>query len=387
MNKMLNKKQNRLMQIAGNILVIYCIVIYCLFLSAFATNELFAQVVAVFQFILIVILSLIYYSYNNKIEVKYAFKVLLFAVVVLGIYLFKKLTIGSLLTALALFFTIDLLKGVYISKYMRMAMFILCNIVLFIFLISIKTPAQSNVNLMVFKFLFINFTLNLNSASYLVLLCYLFSFLHLFNNKNFCIYFLIYTAAIVFLLYLLKSRAVMVALAGFLVAAFFFGKKMTLRKSYKLFTLVTLGSFLFVIFYVVLASIPSLENFTVLGKPIFTGRQEIWLKSLKQINIESFLFGRGSDIYEVHNSLCSMFLSFGIATLLIYLSQCFGWLNSLFRSSKVSYQMNIAILAQFSIFIVAFFETNLTYAPFVIISLLFIPLSESYRRDSTIKGC
>ena len=179
-----------------------------------------------------------------------------------------------------------------------------------------------------------------------------------------------------------RGRGSFIMLIFFLLFRFIIPKKWWEKKGFYRFIVVfsTLGSLLFVAFYVVLGTTGINFRLPFFYKNLFTGREAIWLEFWNLFKAKP-LTGIGTNVtiesffeFNVHNAMYNILVIHGLIVFvltLVLMFRRFRKYQSTFTKSFVSMS---ALLAVFAVCIESFFDVDLIWANYSL-NLLFLLLA------------
>ena len=235
--------------------------------------------------------------------------------------------------------------------------------------------------------------LNTNTIGYIIFILFLFAY----DYSNFIlkprykkIYIILLCTLTFVQIYATASRSVLLAFVTYLVLSIL-PKKIIAKGLLKAISICTLlfGSIVFAYIYVLKSY--STETVEIVGgKRVFSGRQEIWSEVIRLFSNE-YWFGIGSRVkltsfgsFNIHNSMLNILVVYGVINFLIVCLLLGSRINSAFSKLNIRDYAPNMVFALVSLFIVAFFETNLVW-PSVSFYLLLVFCYINIDKDKALK--
>lgn len=340
----------------ANVSKLMMILAYILLLIPFVSLQMYSLFTEKYSIILVILILVLIFS-KGVLKINYNKIIMVFILLLLGVYILK--TNGSglgmllqIIWPLALLYLFSDLP--FNKNYSRL--FFLISL---IFLIIFYYTAFSYGSVELYLTEYTDEKLNPNTTGLLIAcLTLLIKFFGEYGYRKRKIQYVLYlTSAIA--IYYCGSR---MAFVGFIVCVIFaeFAKKLTQHK--KLLKTVIILIFiigLFIpIFYIGLYKSGLYNEYEILGKQLFTGRQYIWMNFFEYIqkNMPFSLFigsGYREDFYvlgrfNLHNTFLTIFAEFGIFGLLIYGAFILKYIDKIFdreRNGSInSHQWNLFLI-------------------------------------------
>lgn len=170
----------------------------------------------------------------------------------------------------------------------------------------------------------------------------------LFNKHIFKIVIIALIASNIYMMYLTKARS---SLAAILIVLFIYIVK---NKNFKhhpiLSTLCVISPFIFIFLYTYLYEHNYFLDLEILGKTIYSGREDYYLEILHEIKLYDFgmIFGHFTEFQNTHNSALSLIRFFGLFGMTVYYIYIIINMHNMTKNgfqNKIAYICFIAILA------------------------------------------
>lgn len=272
--------------------------------------------------------------------------------------LFKDASDGTLVTII---FILLLLIELPKFNYNKNIYIVLASIFLFMFVFAKNNYMPGTRNLG-YTFFIIKFQTNPNGIAYLIFSFYVILSICLGKLKNqFIIQNILFFISL-YGVYVNKSRTVLIAIVIYYVFTVIISNKVWKNNFFYKLSKISVFSFVLVfpIIYVLIFKLAD-GNMVILGKPLFTGRETLWLNAFKAIK-EDFILGIGfTDNYvHAHNSFLLILHIYGAIIFAIYILLFNKELNVIYKSIKENNNLAVkSLVAVYCYLFIATFETNL----------------------------
>lgn len=272
---------------------------------------------------------------------------------------------GSVVTTLASFAILLIMKEMNFTETQKKYYRIL-NISLILFLFFFSFLGFNNYNY------FINHKYNPNGLGFFILYGFLqwAGIADLSNKKGKSLFIILCFCTIVGL-FNFKSRSTITALFCYLIFLLA-PKSIVTRKSFMIVTIFIITGTLFPMIYVSIYK--SGINFSIFGKSLFTGREDIWMTMFELFaeNPLSIFLGLGSNVQlweygmETHNNYYNLIVCFGVFYYFIYFGFILYFINIAAKNIKEVHTRRLISGFVATALISGFFEIT-TFSPFFFI--------------------
>lgn len=279
---------------------------------------------------------------------------------------------GSSLTYANSVLLILCFNNMALRKRQLSKLFILCSMVILLIIITssrdgieyvLITGNRYNPN-MIGMFLFASLVLGFSGISYLTITK---------NTKR--VLYIVLFLLVIFLQLQTEARTSLIAEIAYVVLVIMRHKLKFFNKERRFKMLVIIGFMLCLlipVIYVALYNYVDGQSIVILGKNLFTGRQNVWSDAFSMIG-RNPIFGVGNEelfmgVYaSAHNSLLAIWKTSGGILLIIYIISCVSYKSKKTAQFEVNLFMRYAIIP---VIFIAAFETILTDSHLYIMALL-----------------
>lgn len=274
--------------------------------------------------------------------------------------------------------TFFILIGSYISQTGIGSLIVFLNFITLVLLVKhirIDQKTKKIVSLIIFIFWVfynINYTtlsFNPNSIGYIFLLTMIFPVSILLKTSlNSLLGFTIFSITF-FQILNTENRSSFIAMLVIIFIFCSFGYLSLNNRLVKniIFSLLTLGSILFSYVYVKLWVNNVEFKIPFINKFLYSGREAIWYEIFELVP-QYLFFGIGSDTVlksfetlNIHNSMLNIFSVYGLPTIVFSTVLLYPIFNEATKLANLSYKNRFLYASLVSLFVVAFFETNLLW--------------------------